>query len=409
MDRNIVYAGGIPLDTDLLAANRNTMVALGALIGATLGTATVLDGLVVVPSVPASLSVVVGAGSLSALAVLDQAAYGALAASNTTPLMKMGINLAPVPFALTAPATAGQSVLYLIQATFGEGDDAAVVLPYFNAANPAVPYLGPSNTGAAQPTRRRQFAQLQLKAGAAASTGTQLAPPVDAGWIGLATILVSAGQTSVVAGDIVALPSGAPLAYKLPDLRPGFAAMASFTASGGFVVPPGVSRVKVTVVGGGGAGGTHSSGPGGGGGAGGRAVKIVAGLVPGASVAVTVGAAGAASASPGFGGAGGTSSFAAYVSATGGGGGMGGSSAAVSAGAAGGVGVGGDVNSAGAFGGDAMIAAGRGGDGGGPGNGRGSTGTITAISAPGHGGGGGGGGAAAMGGAGGGGIVIIEY
>ena len=45
MDRNIVYPGSIPLDTDLLATNRNAMVALGALMRAVLGPAPVIDGL----------------------------------------------------------------------------------------------------------------------------------------------------------------------------------------------------------------------------------------------------------------------------------------------------------------------------------------------------------------------------
>jgi hypothetical protein len=354
------------------------------------------------------MAVTVASGSITQLSVIDQVDYGAVGA-DSTPLMKMGVNPAPVSFTLAAPATAGESVIYLIQAVFGENDDAATVLPYFNAANPAVPYLGPNNTGAGQVTRRRQSVQLQLKVGAAAVTGTQVAPPVDAGWVGLASILVSAGQSSVVAGNITALASGAPLAFKLPALRPGFSAISSFTTSGSFVVPGGVTRAKVTVIGGGGAGGMHTTQPGGGGGAGGKAVKIVSGLVPGTSVSVTVGAGGAAPGSPGFGGNGATSSFGGYVSATGGSGGMGGSSGAVSAGGSGGSGVGGDVNFAGSYGTDGDNAAGRGGDGGGPGGGRGSTGTITAPAALGYGGGGGGGGSAAQGASGVAGVVIVEY
>ena len=408
MDRNIVYPGAIPLDTDLLTANKDVMMAIGALLAATLGSGPVIDGLQVAPSVPASMAVTVAAGSLTTTSVADQAAYGSLPA-DATPLVKMGVNPLPTSFTLAAPATAGQSVIYLIQAAFGETDDAAAVLPYFNAANPAVPYLGPANAGTAQPTRRRQFVQLQLKAGAAATTGTQTAPPVDAGWTGLATITVNAGQTTITSAAITALPSGAPLAYKLPNLKPGFTALASFTTSGTFTVPPGITTVKVTVTGGGGAGGTHSSQPSGGGGAGGRAIKIITGLTPGSTIAVTVGSGGAASASPASGGSGGTSAFGAYVSATGGAGGIGGTGGAVNAGAAGGIGINGDVNSAGAYGTDAIPSTGRGGDGGGPGNGRGSTGTVTAISAPGYGGGGGGGGTAAMGGAGGPGHVMIEY
>ena len=45
MDRNLVYPGSIPLDTDVLNLNRSTMVAIGYLAQATLGTTTVVDGL----------------------------------------------------------------------------------------------------------------------------------------------------------------------------------------------------------------------------------------------------------------------------------------------------------------------------------------------------------------------------
>ncbi len=416
MDRNIVYPGGIPLDTDMLATNRGAMVALGALIRATLGTSTVVDGLEVEPSVPVGLSVRVGPGSITQLSVVDQNAYGSMAAVAGAPLMKMGINLAPVEFALAAPAVSGQTVVYLLQAAFLEADVDPVVLPYYNAANPTQPFLGVNNSGNAQPTRRRQSVQLQLKAGSAAVTGSQLPPPVDVGWTALALILVNNGQTQVTAGYISAVPTGAVLAYKLPALRPGFSAIAAMTAAGNFVVPAGVSRAKVTVIGGGGAGGMHATLPAGGGGAGGVAVKVVGGLVAGGVVAVTVGAGGVAAAAPATGGAGGTSSFGAYVSATGGNGGIGGVAAIVCAGAGGGVGVGGDVQFAGAWGTDANVQAGRGGDGGGPGAGRGSTGLVQAISAPGYGGGGGGGGCSApgggtgaQGGLGGAGIVIVEY
>jgi hypothetical protein len=47
MDRNIVYPGSVPLDTDLLTINRNTMVALGSLMQAVLGSGPLVDGLTV--------------------------------------------------------------------------------------------------------------------------------------------------------------------------------------------------------------------------------------------------------------------------------------------------------------------------------------------------------------------------
>jgi hypothetical protein len=417
MDRNIVYPGAIPLDTDLLSTNRNAMVALGALIGATLGKTTVVDGLVVTPASPAALAVVVGPGSITQLSLVDQNGYGSLPADAADSVMKMGVNLAATSFTLSAPAVSGQSVNYLIQAAFSEADVSPVVLPYYNAANPAQPFLGPANSGAAQATLRQQRVQLQLKAGAAGISGTQATPPVDSGWIGLAVVTVNYGQTQILAANIAAMPTNAVLPYKLPDLRPGFASMQVFGTSGTFIVPSGVSRVRVKVIGGGGAGGTHATMPGGGGGAGGQAVSIIPGFVAGTAVPVTVGAAGVGSPTPGNGGNGGTSSFGVFVSATGGLGGIGGTAAVNTAGAIGGIGVGGIVNYAGGWGTDAIALFTRGGDGGGPGNGRGSTGFNPGMAATGWGGGGGGGGSSApdgtgiggQGGNGGSGLVIVEY
>jgi hypothetical protein len=65
LDRQIVYPGAIPLDTDVLNIQRNVMVALGYLAQATLGSAVVVDGLACVPTQPASMSVVVGPGSIT--------------------------------------------------------------------------------------------------------------------------------------------------------------------------------------------------------------------------------------------------------------------------------------------------------------------------------------------------------
>ena len=43
MDRKLIYPGSIPLDTDLLAVNRDTMIAIGYLAQALLGTSPVVD------------------------------------------------------------------------------------------------------------------------------------------------------------------------------------------------------------------------------------------------------------------------------------------------------------------------------------------------------------------------------
>ena len=187
----------------------------------------------------------------------------------------------------------------------------------------------------------------------------------------------------------------------------GYAGVAAtvFTANGTFTIPTGITRIKMTIVGGGGGGGSGTGGccgkPGSGGGGGGAAIKWLTGLTPGNTLAVTVGAAGAIN-----GGTGGTSSVASgtqsitTVSATGG---SGGANNAI--GGAGGLGSSGDLN----IGGNA-------------GNSSGSVSTISfagggsifggggAGSAVGRAyGGGGGGGAGASGAAGATGAVFIEY
>jgi hypothetical protein len=315
MDRIIVYPGAIPLDTDMLNTNRNTMTALHALISATLGTATALDGLTVSATTPASMNVTVAQGSITQQAPMDATAYGSLGIDTTDSVMKMGVLLDPVTLSLTAPATAGTSIGYLVEASFSETDVSPLVLPYYNAANPAAPYLGPGNSGTAQATLRQQRVTLLVKAGAAAPTGYEVVPPIDPGWVGLAAVVVNSGATQINPGDIAMAPQPRFTPWKLPELRPGFAFASAFTSSGSFTVPAGVTRLKLTVLGGGGAGGTHASQPGGGGGAGGRGEHWLSGLMPGAVVPVTVGAPGAPSGSPGNGGPGGSSSFGSYVSA----------------------------------------------------------------------------------------------
>lgn len=417
MDRNIVYPGSIPQDTDILYPNRNAMIGIAALTAATLGAGVTVDGLACVPTVPASLSVSVGPGSITQLSSLDAVAYGSLAADVTDQIVKTGINLQPVNFTFATPQSSGQSINYLIEASFSETDTDPVVLPYVNAANPSQALSGPNNSGAAQNTQRVQRVQLQVKPGAATLTGAQVTPPVDAGWVGLYVITVNYGQSAITSADISVAPGAPFLQYKLPALRPGYSTMQVFTSPGEFVVPAGVTSVRVELIGGGGSGGYHASMPGGGGGAGGRAISVVSGLAPGQIIPVSVGGGGAIPNSPGTGGNGGTSAFAGIL-ALGGAGGGGGTAVGVisNAGGAGGGASGGQVNVAGSDGGDAIAVAYRGGDGGGPGNGRGTSGPIPGISAPGYGGGGGGGGCSTAsspvgysGGAGGNGLVIIEY
>lgn len=184
-----------------------------------------------------------------------------------------------------------------------------------------------------------------------------------------------------------------------------WAHIAVFSASGTWTVPAGVTRAKVTVIGGGGGGcGNDGSQPSFyGGHGGGTAIKIVTGLTPGGTVTITVGTGGSggSSAGPTGGGTGGTSSFGAYCSATGG--------ASASAAGGQGAGSGGDVNIDGGDGNTAGTAWSIGGGSALAPAGLSFGATARAGNFPGGGGTSPSASGTANGGAGAGGVVIIEY
>jgi len=321
MDRNIVYPGAIPLDTDILTINRNAMIGLGFLAQATLGTNTIVDGLACLPTSPASMTVAVGPGSITQFCPVDTTAYGSIPADTSDSIVKMGINISATSFTLTAPTSVGQSINYIIEAAFVESDAVPVVLPYYNASNPSQTFSGPTNSGGAQNTVRTQTVQLQAKPGVPANTGSQVNPAADAGWVGLYQVVVSYGQTEISAASISRLPSAPFVGWKLPSLVPGFGSgVQSFLIGGTFYVPAGVTQVEVEVWGGGSGSYASVSGlPSGGGSGGGYARRRITGLAPGQAITVTVGQGGAAgTTSGGPPSAGGTSSFGPFVSASGG-------------------------------------------------------------------------------------------
>ncbi len=350
MDRQIVYPGSIPLDTDLLSIQRNVMIAVGYLAQATLGTAPVVDGLACAPTNPASLTISVGPGSVTLANVIDGSPFGSLAADTVDPLIKMGVNTTSTSFTLTAPVTSGQSTSYLIQANLLESDATPVVLPFYDAANPAQPFSGPGNSGTGQNTQRLQRVQLQLKPGAPANAGTQVTPSVDSGWIGLYVVTVNYGQTQIVAANIVTSPIAPFVPFKLASLAPGFSRILTFAGPATFVVPNFVQRVKVRLCGGGGGGGGGASNQGGGGGGAGGYSEGVFAVTPGQAINIGVGSGGAGGTFAGVAGTGGLSAFGTYINATPG---LGGRSAELySPGGSPGSGYGGALCITGGYGGD---------------------------------------------------------
>jgi hypothetical protein len=278
------------------------MVAIGYLLQATLGTGVVVDGLVCAPA-SSGLGVVIGPGSITQLTTIDPMSYGSLGTDSTDPLIKMGINIAPVSLNLSAPVTPGLSMNYLIEAVFSEYDSDPAVLPYVNAANPSQPFSGPSNSGGSQNTLRLQRVVLQATAGDATTSGTQPTPTPAAGYVGLYVVTVADGQTAIASSNIASVPTAPFIPWKLPTLSPGVSRMAVITSNALWIVPAGVARIKARLWGAGGGGGAGGGlGYVGGGGAGGGFVEAYFAVTPGQVLALSVGLGGTASVNGGAGG-----------------------------------------------------------------------------------------------------------
>jgi hypothetical protein len=202
MDRAIVQIGANPLDTDILGTNRNAMVGLGVALQAILGGGPYVSGLPCIPG--AGLTVSIGPGSIYTTASIDATQYGSMAADTVDQIIQQGILFGQNPLSTPAPATAGQSINYLIEAQFQQVDENLVALKYYSSSNPLQPF-----TGSATNTTRAAVCALQVKAGAAATTSTQTTPAADAGWSGIYVVTVAHGETSIVNGNI-ALAPGAP-------------------------------------------------------------------------------------------------------------------------------------------------------------------------------------------------------
>jgi len=202
MDRQIVYPGAIPLETDLLNTNKFAMTGLAKLASAIMGEGTCLHGLTCKPTVPASMNVEVGEGQIYSLQHVDATPYSSLAADNGNTLLKQGLNTSPCLFRLDAPAMQGYSINYLIQATYADIDTGLTVLPYYNATDPAMAYSGPHNSGNAQSTVRSGQCHLSVKAGVAARKGDQKTPTPDPGYTAAWIITVDHGALFVDASAI---------------------------------------------------------------------------------------------------------------------------------------------------------------------------------------------------------------
>lgn len=201
MDRVIVLPDELPMDTDVLRSQKNALVAISKIMEAILGANNGAYGLTCVPTIPASLQVVINPGQLYQLLPVDSTSYGALSADAHV-ILRQGLLLDALTLNCPAPTTAGFSINYLIQCQVQELDSDATVRLFYNAGDITSPYSGPADAGTPSNTTRKHVCNITVKAGTAATTGTQTTPTADSGFLPLYVVTVAYGQTAIIAGNI---------------------------------------------------------------------------------------------------------------------------------------------------------------------------------------------------------------
>ena len=317
MDRQIVYVGAVPLDTDQLLQSRNTMVALGYLAKMTIGDDnTYVDGLGCTPG--PGLSVTIAPGSMSLPTIIDTSPYGSLPPDGD-PLVKLGVSTASITLSLPG---AGMSI---VSAAVVEAQAGSAAISYYNPANPSQTLIGTQGNGQAQATVVQQ--RVSLIATSPAS--------IPFGYVALWQINVPSTAAQITAAMITAVPDAPFVSVKLPKaapiLSPSFVgnplaptpatgdasaslATTAFVAiatnrnraawgTGGsysWTCPAGVTNVLIRAWAAGGNGGAANSGTPGGGGGGGGYEEVLISVVPGTTYPIQIGSAANSSSSTSF-------------------------------------------------------------------------------------------------------------
>jgi len=317
MDRPIVYAGSIPLDTDLLRSGQYTKEALGRVLDSVYGQ-NVSSAMALPVTLSASaLSLTVGPGIVNAWNKIDTTSIGAQGAglaTNGSGVTNQYLN--ETTQTVTIPSA---GATYGIYAICSEQDTDNTVLPYYNSTNPSQTQAGPNNAGTALPTRRT---------GTMSFIAATTAPTAATGQVvvELYTVTVPSGATNLSAATLTALSVFYPT---IPQLKPGrLIRVVEITGTQLYAPSANCASFEVELWGAGGASGGAASNSGGtsasvgtpGGGGGYARFRIDRSIQTASSFTVTIGSGGVGGII-GVGGTGGTSSFGSLVTCNGGAGG----------------------------------------------------------------------------------------
>ncbi|OUJ16482.1 hypothetical protein [Acetobacter sp. DsW_063] len=208
MDRNIIYAGAVPLDTDMLYAGRFAKVGLGKLASQVYGDGvSAAEGFALTFSTTA-MTLTVGAGSVLAPGVVDVTAIGA-----TTAGLAADSTAVTVQYLLTAASTLTLSAgtTYGIYAVCSDSDTTNTVAAFFNSSNPSQTLSGQGNDATAMPTVRSSTITIE----AATSAPTT---PTGGAVVLLYTVTVPSSVTNLSTTSYIAAETLYPT---IPQLKSG--------------------------------------------------------------------------------------------------------------------------------------------------------------------------------------------
>jgi hypothetical protein len=210
--RTTIWTGQQPQPQDIMQFERDAAKSLAQFVLDAMGSqSAAFTGLAATPGT--GLTINVGAGAVYQYGQIDPTAWGDTLGSDTFEGTLLGLVLSSQNLTgFAAPTTSGQSVNYLIQCQVQVTDSAAASLPFYSSNDNPPTYLPKSPS-------RQNVVVFEVKAGTPATTGSQVTPTPDSGWIPLYAVTVDYGETSLTSADI-ALAANAPQFYGFVHTNP---------------------------------------------------------------------------------------------------------------------------------------------------------------------------------------------
>lgn len=251
MNRPLVYTAEIVRAEDMVWGWRDTLEAIAQAVADIIGGSSqaLFAGLTASATSPLSMNINVAPGDGYQFLTIDPTQNGPLPPSTDTGFVQ-GINPAQTVVTLsTSGLNSGQNMWALVEAQVQFSDvvraldPSGGVLSFFNPANPSQPLQGQAGGGGSLPTERTAIVALRVKYGATASTGTEVPPNADSGWIGLYLIDLTFGQTQVTQAQI--LTAGPSVGTGVPNNYPVAPFLAGLTNSHHGGVPGQAPKIKL--------------------------------------------------------------------------------------------------------------------------------------------------------------------